>query len=351
MKVVLLIEDNNEIRENMAEILELAGYETIAASNGKQGFTVAKETKPDIIICDIMMPELDGYGVLHMLQQNPVTQNIPFIFLTAKAEREEFRKGMELGADDYITKPFNGTELLNAVALRLRKSEMFKMNVISALESLNSIINYASETDILQKLTQEGNIHTYEKRKIIYNKGSHATKLYYVQEGVVKTYQNNEDGKDFVTAIYNKGDFFGYIPMLEQTTYKETAEALQDSEIAVIPRDSFEELLHGNPDVLRKFVELLAKNVVEKEQQLLGLAYNSVRQRVANALIVVYDKYKLEGDHQSINISREDLATIAATARESLTRTLAGFKADQLIDIQRSRIVILDEKRLRNLAR
>src|SRR5436190_1766014 len=119
METVLLIEDNKDIRENMGEILELASYKVLLAENGKQGAAIAMECLPDIIVCDIMMPELDGYGVIHLLQKNERTRDIPFIFLTAKTERLEIRKGMELGADDYITKPFEGAELLNAIATRL----------------------------------------------------------------------------------------------------------------------------------------------------------------------------------------------------------------------------------------
>ena len=119
MKKILLIEDNEDIRSNTAEILELSNYEVIVAENGKIGVAKALENKPDLIICDIMMPELDGYGVLHAVQRNESIRQTPFIFLTAKTERSDYRKGMELGADDYLTKPFDGTELLNAVNSRL----------------------------------------------------------------------------------------------------------------------------------------------------------------------------------------------------------------------------------------
>jgi CheY-like chemotaxis protein len=121
MSRILVIDDNTDIRENTAEILTLAGYETNTAENGKRGVEIAIKEKPDLIVCDIMMPELDGYGVLHMLRKNPETEHIPFIFLTAKAERSDFRKGMEMGADDYITKPFDDLELLKAVEIRLKK--------------------------------------------------------------------------------------------------------------------------------------------------------------------------------------------------------------------------------------
>src|SRR3954471_5722008 len=139
MKTVLFIEDNQEIRENMGEILELAGYRIFLAADGKQGVAAALAEKPDIIVCDIMMPELDGYGVIHMLQKNPETQHIPFIFLTARAERTEIRKGMELGADDYITKPFSGTELLNAIESRLKKAESIRVSHPANLQGLTAL--------------------------------------------------------------------------------------------------------------------------------------------------------------------------------------------------------------------
>ena len=96
-KTILVIDDNTDLRENTAEILDLAGYKTLTAENGKRGVEVATREKPDVIVCDIMMPELDGYGVLHLLRKNPDTKNIPFIFLTAKTERSDFRKGKEMG--------------------------------------------------------------------------------------------------------------------------------------------------------------------------------------------------------------------------------------------------------------
>ncbi|HRF24767.1 MAG TPA: response regulator, partial [Chitinophagaceae bacterium] len=95
MKSVLVIDDNPDIRENTAEILDLSGYKTFTAENGKKGVEIALREKPDVIICDIMMPELDGYGVLHLLRKNESTEQTPFIFLTAKTERSDFRKGME----------------------------------------------------------------------------------------------------------------------------------------------------------------------------------------------------------------------------------------------------------------
>jgi DNA-binding response OmpR family regulator len=133
-KTILLIEDNQDVRENTAEILELANYKVLQAENGKIGVEIAQKTKPDLIICDIMMPVLDGYGVIHLLTKNAETATIPFIFLTAKSERLDFRKGMEMGADDYITKPFDDIELLNAVESRIKKHELVKADYPKSIE-------------------------------------------------------------------------------------------------------------------------------------------------------------------------------------------------------------------------
>ena len=155
MKKILLIEDNIDVRENTAEILILANYEVITAKNGKEGVELALSAKPDLIICDIMMPTLDGYGVLHMLSKNSETATIPFIFLTAKAERSELRKGMDMGADDYLTKPFDSTDLLSAIESRLRKSEITKTEYAKNKEGLNEFLDGAKEFEDLKKLSEE----------------------------------------------------------------------------------------------------------------------------------------------------------------------------------------------------
>ena len=140
-RTILVIDDNNDIRENTAEILDLAGYKTFTAENGKRGVEIAMKERPSLIVCDIMMPELDGYGVLHLLRKNPETENIPFIFLTAKTERSDFRKGMEMGADDYITKPFEDIELLNAVEVRLKKLSILDQKYTPNAEGLQQFLH------------------------------------------------------------------------------------------------------------------------------------------------------------------------------------------------------------------
>jgi CRP-like cAMP-binding protein/AmiR/NasT family two-component response regulator len=350
MKKILLIEDNDDIRENTAEILELSNYKVITAENGKIGVERAIEFAPDLIICDIMMPGLDGYGVLHAVHKNEAIKNTPFIFLTAKSERSDFRKGMELGADDYITKPFEGIELLNAVESRLKKIDLLKIELAPGLEGLQNLIEASGGKNPLKDFTEGRNINTYKKKQVIYSQGNHPGRLYYIVKGKVKTFKTNEYGKELITELYSEGDFVGYIALLEGTVHKDNAEALEETELAVIPREDFEELLNKNAEVAKKFIKLLAKNVTDKEEHLLGLAYNSLRKKVAETLIMLQKKYKNENDEKfTIDISRENLASIAGTATESVIRTLSDFRNEKLIEINSGNIKIVNFKKLENL--
>lgn len=349
-KKILLIEDNTEIRENMSEILELAGYEVRTAENGKDGVSAALQERPDLILCDIMMPVLDGYGVLHMVQKNSDLQGIPFIFLTAKSERNEIRKGMEMGADDYITKPFDGTELLNAIEIRLKKAEQLKQSLPVNLQGVNELISISSSKDYLEALKEDRSINRYKKKQVIYTEGNHPSRLFYIQKGKVKTYKRNDDGKELIVGLYNEGDFLGYVSLMEGKTYRETAEAMEDTELAIIPRSEFEELLGSNPAVMKKFIGILASNINYKEEQLLAIAYNSLRKKVADTLILLYQKYNQSNDPGfQIDLSRENLAAIAGVAKESLIRMLSELKDEKLISLDGSKIKILDYSKLYNM--
>src|SRR5579859_1196052 len=121
MKKVLVIEDEPEMRRNLLTILKLEKFHPLGAENGRVGVKVAKAEKPDLVLCDVMMPELDGYGVLEALRADPEMVATPFIFLTARGEKVDQRCGMELGADDYLTKPVARTDLLGAINARLRR--------------------------------------------------------------------------------------------------------------------------------------------------------------------------------------------------------------------------------------
>jgi CRP-like cAMP-binding protein/CheY-like chemotaxis protein len=343
-KKVLVIEDNNDIRENVVEILELAGYSVEAASDGRTGVDMALKNVPDIILCDIMMPELDGYGVLYLLNKNPETTAVPFIFLTAKAERVDLRKGMEMGADDYLTKPFDDIELLNAIESRLKKKELLEGYYSKSLDQLGNLVSKNDGLKELKKIIQERKARQFKKHQVIYYEGDKGNGLYIVLKGKVKTIKLAEDGRELMTGIYSDDDYVGIHAMISNEAYTDTATALEDTSLCIIPKEQLEQLLHLYPDVSREFINILSKNVREKEEQLLQLAYNSVRKKMAEAILRLSRQGKDEGD--SFKISREDLAAMAGMATETVSRTLSDFKDEGLIDKKGSVITVLSQARL-----
>ena len=350
MKTILLIEDSDDIRETTAEILELANFKVITAENGKIGVEIAIQTKPDLVVCDIMMPVLDGYGVLHIFSQNPDLQNIPFIFLTAKTDRSDLRKGMDMGADDYLTKPFQEIELLNAIESRFKKIENLSNSFKNSHERLEEFYQKATKQSDLSTLSADRKVNNVKRKQVIYSEGDEPIRFFFLKSGKVKTYQSNRDGKEFITGLYNSGDFFGHISIIENTEYQESAEALENCEIIAIPKYDFLELITRNQSVANQFIKMLANNIQEKENQLTQIAYNSIRKRTADALVMLSKKYKnASQENFSIKISRDDLASVVGTATESLIRTLSDFKSANLIEIYGSEIRILDEQKLVNL--
>ena len=349
MKTILVIEDNPDVRENTAEILELAGYRVVTAPDGKRGVELARHEHPDLIICDIMMPELDGYGVLHLLGKQPDTAAIPFIFLTAKAEKDDFRKGMNLGADDYLTKPFDDLALLDAVEMRLRKSGLRQ-----PAGPADAPAPPAGERRGLEEfnrlLGEERKVITAKKKHRIFTEGNFANSLYYVKDGKVKTFKTNKEGREFITGLHGAGDFIGYLELLENRNYTESAEALEDAELVVIQKPDFYSLIERNRDVAAKFIKLLSRNVIEHEDRLLKLAYNSVRKRVAEALLMLCERYQPDNPAAAVlRVSREDLSGLAGASKETVIRTLSDFKDEKLIDITGKEIHILKFDKLKNM--
>jgi CRP/FNR family transcriptional regulator, polysaccharide utilization system transcription regulator len=352
MKSILVIEDNLEVRENIAEILELANYRVLTAANGKQGVEQAKRAIPDLIICDVMMPELDGYGVLHLLSKSDDTASIPFIFLTAKTEKSDIRKGMNLGADDYLTKPFDDVELLDAVEIRLRKHELIRANAGADLNYINSLVMEARGAEGLEKLISDHRkVSRFKKKQLLYSEGNNANSLFFIVNGKVKTFKTNEEGRELITGLYKDEDFLGYMNLLEDSDHTESAMALEDSEIHVIPKDEFFAVLFSNKSIAEKFIKLLSNNLIEKEERLLKLAYNSVRKRVAESLLMLYNNFHKEENKTDFTMAvyRDDLAAIVGASKETVIRTLSDFKDEGLVNIAGSKISIADLPKLQKM--
>lgn len=350
MKKILVIEDNLEVRENIVEILSLSNFKVVEAENGKQGVELAMQELPDLIVCDIMMPVLDGYGVLHMLSRNATTASIPFIFLTAKSEKSDFRKGMESGADDYLTKPFDGSELLNAIDTRFKKAALLEQKFTNDQSGINKFISHAKKDANIELTGPDRETYSFRKKQLLYKEGQKPIQIYFIIDGKVKIAKTNEYGKELITNILGPGDFFGYMPILEEKNYSDMAEVLEDAELMVIPKSDFLKLINENNQIARQFIKLLTQNITEKEESLLNIAYNSLRKKVSMGLLQVYDKFGGDvNDKLNIDISRENLSHVIGVATESLIRTLGDFKSEKLIDIREGKIYILDENKLRNL--
>ena len=346
-KTILVIDDNTDIRENTAEILDLAGYKTVTAENGKKGVETAIREKPNLIVCDIMMPELDGYGVLHLLRKNADTQNIPFIFLTAKTERNDFRKGMEMGADDYVTKPFEDIELLNAIEVRLKKSEVLNNQYPASAQGLNEFIRDVKNAGLLKRLADQYDVENYSKKQVLYTEGKRPRFLYFLVSGKVKGFKTHEDGKEYITDLFSMGDFIGYNAIIEDKNYDDNASILEDAEIMQIPKEDFLQMIYSDISIAGKFIHIITRNVKEKEERLLNLAYSSLRKRVAKALADIQSKFNTQNN--PIEISRDDIAQYIGTATESLIRTLSDFKEEKLIEIRSGKIIVTNIEKLKNL--
>ena len=349
MKKILIIEDNLEVRENTAEIIELSNYEVITAENGKIGVQMALDQNPDLIVCDIMMPVLDGYGVYHSLSKHTETASIPFIFLTAKFEKADFRKGMDMGADDYLMKPFNGIDLLQAIEVRLKKNERLKSQH-SGTNGLNDFLQQVQRDGKVKLASEEREVNSYNKKSKLYSLGQRPRAMYCVVSGKVKIFKTNEDGKEFITSIHGQGEYFGYMSILEEKNYTDEAESLEDTVLMIIPREDFLQLISNDMQIAQTFIKIITNNIAEKEENLLNLAYSSLRKKVAYGLIQLLEKYHVEKEIQPVlNLSREHMAQSIGVATESLIRTLSDFKDEKLIDIKTGKVIIIDEKKLQNL--
>ncbi|RXP63588.1 response regulator [Lutibacter sp. HS1-25] len=351
MKKILLIEDDKVVRENTAELLELANYHVVTANNGKTGLIEAKKHMPDLIICDIMMPELNGFGVLQILSKDIITKHIPFIFLSAKTEHKDVRKGMNLGADDYITKPFDESELFSAIESRLAKVAILKENL--EIQSAGEIKKDFDEPiknleNLKTYFNQNVEGFSYQTNETIYQQGDNSNYVFLIKQGVVKTYKIDEQGKELITALHKENDFFGFTSFSQNIPYQEFATAIENTQVFRLSKRDLKQILAENPNVTLELIDFLTDNVSDFKNQLLQMAYSSVRKKTANTILQFTEKMK-KRPNENIKISRSDLASIAGIATETFIRTLSDFKKDGIIDFKGSNIEIIDLNKLKKM--
>ncbi|QMW06228.1 response regulator [Spirosoma foliorum] len=368
MKTILVIEDVPTMRANIAEILQLAPYQVVQAANGKEGIERARQTRPDLILCDIRMPDLDGYGVLHILRKDPDLATVPFIFLTALAEAADFRVGMNLGADDYLTKPFDDISLLGAVELRLKKGPVLATDAVVSSDRLTNLRQaILEENNASQSLCDYYPTTQFNRKHRLYAFGSWPTSVYFISQGKGKLVKIDASGNQYITKLIGPGDFVGYQALLTQGPYTDTAELLEDSLVCTIPSVDIKALLDHQPVVANRLSQKLAIEVANLQEKLLKGAYQSVRKRVAEALLLVQRTFypqpnaSLPEGHmpsdrshnQSLpmSLSRENWADLVGASTETVIRILGDLRADGLIEINGSQITLLDIDKLINLKR
>jgi CRP-like cAMP-binding protein len=352
MKSILVVEENKSISDNLSEMLAIANYKSVAANDCQHGIELAHKYKPDLIISDMLLTGVDGLSMVHILRNDPETEMIPVIMLTATKNSHDFRQAMDAGANDCFELPYNNNELLNVIGNIFRMADVMKKHFYTEfIKPEKAPVPVNNQT--IEKLTLNINTTTYQKKTVVYKQGKRPDYVYYIVKGKVRTYKVHEEGRQLVIGLYNSGDFLGYNALFEETPYKEIAETTELSELVCIPRTDFENMVYKNQTVANKLLKMLAQNITEREQQMIGNAYNTLRKKVAGALISLETKYKSDnGQSYCIDMSRNDIAAIAGTAAESLIRTLNEFKNEEMILIRKNHnIEIINSQKLHNLLR
>jgi CRP/FNR family transcriptional regulator, polysaccharide utilization system transcription regulator len=287
---------------------------------------------------------------LHAIQNNPDLSSIPFVFLTGEVKRNDFRTAMDLGADDYLAKPFSGDELLKVVGMRLKKKQAAGKSCSKDMERLKKFIDEVRSSSQGSILPGNQFVRKFRKKEFVFHEGDKAENLYFLVSGKVKSFKTNYWGKEYITDIYKEGDFFGYLVLFEGNEQKESAMAIENSQIVLISRQDFYDLLHSNNDVSDSFIKMLSTNLEIAEEKLMNQAYDSARKKVAEALIYLSKKYHGEGDPESsFPVHRDNISAIAGLSPESVSRNLTDLRKEGVIKITNGIIMINDLTKLETL--
>ncbi|PSB45484.1 diguanylate cyclase [filamentous cyanobacterium Phorm 6] len=307
MKKILVIEDDRVIRENILKLLKAEGFDVTGASNGAQGLSAAVSSLPDVILCDVMMPELDGYGVLVALRSHPITATVPFVFLTGKAERSEMRQGMELGADDYLTKPFTKAELVGAISSRLKKQAAFAEQQHNLRSQSNPLLPDASdkldriETSLRAALERE-EFQVYYQPQVNVQTGKIVSaealvRWLHPEKGLISPAQFIPDAEE-TGFIVQLGEWVLRTACRQIQVWQNAGFSLQQVAVNLSPRQFHQ------PDLSSRVAEILAE---------IGLAPSSLELELTESLMVEDAKSAIATLQQlkdlGVSISIDDFGT------------------------------------------
>lgn len=344
-KLILIIEDDEILRENTKELLEFSQFRVITAVNGRNGIEKALQYFPDLILCDIMMPVLDGYGVLENLSKNGRTMNIPFLFTSAKTDPSEIRKGMNLGADDYIVKPYKESDLINAINKRIYKFNLLKESSGNKSVSPTQRISVTSLKDFKNLLRSKGEQFSFKKRTTIFQEKEKANFVFLIEQGLVKTIKMDDDGKELITCLYRQDNLFGLNSFNSFSQYDETAVAMEDGIGFRFSSKSFREIVNNNHELVLEIAEILSENLTDLKEHLLEMAYGSVLKKTTQIIL----NFAKDGSQNVINITRNEMAHVAGISPESFIRSLSLLRKKKMIEIEGKNIRILNFEELKRI--
>lgn len=348
-KTILLIDDIEQYREATARVLNMAGYKVLLAEDGQQGIDIAETKASDLILCCINKTEFDAYSILYLIGKKNELATIPFIFIDRQGKSLDIRKAFSLGVDDCLQAPFSNIDLLNSIECQLKKRELRKAYFTQSYKNSYSF-SYGDGKHEIKKTIESRKTKRVKAKFPIYSEGDPVSGIYLLVEGRVKSVKLNEDGRELVTAIYGPDEYFAVHDLLMNECYTETVEAIDDSTVCLLPRDTIIDLINRYPDLAKDFMKILSAEIIQKKEQLLQLAYHSVRKRMAETLLSLGRKSKNSNlSKMLVDIPREDLAGIAGIAIETACRTITDFQNEGILKKEGLKIHLVNVPKLERM--
>lgn len=346
MKKILIIENNSDLLNKYSITLQNAGYEVITSSNSDNGVNLAINIKPHLVLCNTQLDDMNGFEVLSKLTTNPLTTKIPIIFIKPTSSTDEIKYGIENGADDFITNPFQSNQLVRSVEARINRDRDQHAIQLPFGSLNNHQLNSEIYLEKLHDLIVQSKVRNLKKKQTLYFEGDYSQWLYYLVDGCIKTLKLTNDGRELIMGLYKPNSFIGLDSLLLDEAFHHTAEATMNSSLYFISKSAVLELMNEHVELNHHFLRSLSTTLREKEDKLVELAYESVRKRLAQALIrLVRDSVPID----QIDISRDELAGLAGVATETVSRILSNFKEKGLIERNGSQIQIIDLEGLMNI--
>ncbi|MCF8716448.1 response regulator [Joostella atrarenae] len=335
MNKILLIEDDKMLRENTVELLKLSKkYKVFSADNGLSGIEMAKEIQPDIILCDIMMNPIDGYKVYNELKSDLKTSQIPFVFISAKGEYKDIRFGMNLGADDYLTKPYTEEDLNEAIDQRLKKVKRIKKDL-----KRNQFLR--KNIDTIDLFKKNAHLKVFKKDSVVYDDLTNTNNLYLIKSGLIKSYQLDTTGKILGLYLFKSNDYIGNFSMNNKTKSigGNKSVCIQDTVVYCLSTQKLSELIDSSPSIGKAIIDFLTRYIYNIQNQFLPIIYGNSRSKTLTTLHRL-KKILTDENTKFIDLPRHDIANFAGMSTETLIRTLKILEKERVITLDKKKIYI-----------